>query len=103
MYFEWVGEVLGQASERSVLSGNAFHTEELVPILAAVIPGPVLEPASAGLATLRGAARCGFAALGTETREAMELLLDEGRTVEPDRDEGVRERYQRFKDAYFDE
>ena len=103
MYFEWVGEVFGQVSERSVLSGNAFHTEELAPILTAVIPGPVIEPATPGLATLRGAARCGFEALGIETREAVELLLEEGRTVEPDRDEGVRERYGRFKDAYFDE
>ncbi len=103
MYFEWVGEALGQVSKRSVLSGNAFHTEELAPILAAVIPGPVIEPATPGLATLRGAARCGFAALGIETGEAMEFLLEEGRTVEPDQDEGVRERYRRFKDAYFDE
>ncbi len=102
IYYGQVSEVLGQNSETSVLSGNGFQTPELAPILAAIVPSQVIEPLSPGLATLRGAARCGFQALGIATREAMESLLAGARTINPDPDRGLKERYSRFKQAYLD-
>ena len=102
IYCERVTEVLGQDSEANVLSGNGFQTSELAAILAAIIPAQVIEPPSPGLATLRGAARCGFQALGITTGEATESLLAAARTIDPDPDRGLTQRYRRFKHAYFD-
>lgn len=102
VYYERVSEVLGPDSETAVLSGNGFQTRELAVILAAIIPARVIEPLEPGLATLRGAARCGFEALGVATREASESLLATARTIGPDPDRGLRQRYVHFKQAYFD-
>jgi gluconokinase len=102
VYCERVTEVLGQDSETNVLSGNGFQTPELAAILAAIIPAQVIEPASPGLATSRGAARCGFQALGIATAEATESLLAAARKIAPDPDRKLTQRYRRFKQAYFD-
>ena len=86
----------------AVLSGNGFQVSRLGAVLAAIIPARVIEPEAPGLATLRGAARCGFEALGISTAEAMENLLDTAKTIAPSGDDGLQDRFERFKTLYFD-
>ena len=102
IYCEILSDVLESTSTMAVLSGNGFQVSRLGAVLAAVIPARVIEPDAPGLATLRGAARCGFEALGISTAEAMENLLDTAKTIAPSGDDGLQDRFERFKTLYFD-
>jgi gluconokinase len=101
IYFELVNPTPSTASV-AVLSGNAFRKEGLAALLAAVVPVPVIEPHAPGLATLRGAAHCGFQALGHSADTALGALLSNASTIVPDPDPALRERFQQFKSLYFD-
>ena len=89
------------APDTAVLSGNAFGTAGIAPMFAALAPVRVFEPDTPGLATLRGAACCGFEALGVDVEDAVEDLMDQARTIEPASTPGLNKRYARFKKAYF--
>ncbi len=101
VYVEQVDRVSGLCSDTAVLSGNGFMEPALASLLASVIPQRIRIPHAAGLATLRGAARCAFRALGTSTEGAMERILLEATTPGTVSDSALRERFEKFKSAYW--
>lgn len=102
IYFELVSGLSGDKSETAVLSGNGFQLPGFAALVAAVIPVSVLKPSGPGLATLRGAARCGFEALGIPTNGAIAQLLKRAERVSPSAGSIVEERYDQFKTSYFE-
>lgn len=86
--------------EAVVLSGNGFSHAPIAGKLAALSGMPVLQPIEPGLSTIRGAARCGFAAMGVDTNHAAESLVREAETIEPDAAPGLDKRYRRFREFY---
>jgi gluconokinase len=91
----------GETSAKlGVLSGNGFRDGTLSRILARLVPFPLCLPEEPGLATLRGAARVGFQALGVETTHAAEALVRNAAPVEPAAESGLGSRFDRFLKAY---
>ncbi len=101
VYVEQVDRVSGLCSDTAVLSGNGFMQPALASLLASVIPQRTRIPDATGLATLRGAARCAFRGLGTSTDDAMERILREATTPATVSDSAFRERFEKFKSAYW--
>ena len=85
-----------------ILSGNGFSHAPIAGKLAALVGMPVLAPIEPGLATIRGAARCGFGAMGEDTHDDVERLVDEATAIESVGTPGLDERYGRFRDLYLD-
>ena len=85
-----------------ILSGNGFSHAPIAAKLATLVGMPVLAPIEPGLATIRGAARCGFGAMGEDTHDDVERLVDEAAAIEPVGTPGLDERYGRFRDLYLD-
>lgn len=90
----------GPSAQLGVLSGNGFRDSALGRILARLVPFPLLLPEEPGLATLRGAARVGFEALGIGTEEAARALVTSSAPVEPATDAGLESRFDRFLNVY---
>ena len=101
-YVEIVERSAGSHARSVVLSGNGFRFDVVARLLASVIPHTVLLPAEPGMATLRGAARSAYDALNISTSEAMEALSTHAARIEPIDDSALRERFMRFKEAYFE-
>lgn len=101
IYVEHTDRVSGLKSNTAVLSGNGFMQPDLASLLASVIPQQIRIPDGAGLATLRGAARCAFRALRVSTDQAMERILQEATTTMPISDSALLERFERFKSLYW--
>jgi gluconokinase len=99
-YFEITTAGSKRTPDLAVLSGNGFLDQRIGPMLAALIPVPVLEPAEAGLATIRGATRCGFEAMGMDTNDAMERFVDQAIRVKAAPKPALQSRYERFRDVY---
>ncbi len=100
-YVDLVARSAGSVDDTLVLSGNGFIFRPVARLLASVTPHPVLLPAEPGMATLRGAARCAFDALGISTSEAMTAVFEGARHIEPIEDPALQKRFTRFKQAYF--
>ena len=101
VYSEIVDRATESPTTTFVLSGNGSRDKGARAVLAAALGAPLVLPEDAGLATLRGAARCGLAALGIDTSSAMEGLVNKGTTVTPLSDSGIQLRFERFRSAYF--
>lgn len=95
-YCEILSAVSGRAPSQVVLSGNGFRAPLTASTLASVLDAQVLQPPDQGLASLRGAAICGFRALGVDVSAAP--LLQSSKTVEPDNADEVRFRYRRYRE-----
>ena len=100
VYLELTTRGASARPEALILSGNGFRHAPIAGKLAALVGMPVLEPMQPGLATIRGAARCGFGAMGVDTHNAVEGLVDEAAAIEPVATPGLDERYGRFRDHY---
>ena len=100
-YVELVEQSAGSEADAVVLSGNGFIFRDVARLLASVVAQTVLLPVHPGLATLRGAARCAFDALDISTSGAMRSLFAASSKIEPIDDPELRERFLRFKQAYF--
>ena len=101
IYVEQVDRVSKLDSDTAVLSGNGFREPALASLLASVLPQRTRIPHGAGLATLRGAARCAFWALEMSTKGAMERILQEATTPASVSDSALKERFERFKSSYW--
>ena len=67
-------------------------------ILASVMESQVLRPRTQGLASLRGAAVCGFQALGIESRPALEQIVAESELIDKsNHSAAIRHRYDRYR------
>lgn len=86
--------------EMGVVSGNGFRDSALAATLARLVPFPVVMPPEPGLATLRGAARIGFEALGVDTGRAVETVFEYARVIQPSTDDRLEARFERFENAY---
>ena len=96
-YVEVVERESGVSAGQIVLSGNGFRDPLLAPILASVLGRELLQPAAAGLATLRGAAVCAWKALGHDASVALEGMIERAEVVKPSHDEALLQRFERFK------
>jgi gluconokinase len=88
----------GQRASEVVLSGNGFLNPLASETLASVLDARVLRPRTQGLASLRGAAACGFQALGVDTSVAIERLVAESGVIAPGATTAARQRYSRYRD-----
>ncbi len=81
-----------------VLSGNGFLAPGTAAILASLVDAHVLQPQNQGLASLRGAAVCGFQALQVDVSTALEQIVEKSTTITPPAlTTPIRQRYSRFR------
>src|SRR5881628_3933482 len=95
---EVIQNLSGVAAREIVLSGNGFLEPVTAPLIAALVPVETLQPASPGLASLRGAAIYAWRAIGRDATRAVERLLDDAIRVPPLHDDGLIGRYERYKE-----
>ena len=91
-------DLLGETRQRIVLSGNGFLDPDLAMMLAGLTAGTIVEPDDPGMATLRGAVVCGFAALGQDVEPALRELIGSARRIVAEPVPARQERYRRFYD-----
>jgi gluconokinase len=96
-YVEVVQQESGVQAEEIVLSGNGFREPGLASLLASILGRELLQPASAGLASLRGAAICAWRALGHDPTPAIEKELADAVHVTAVADPALADRFARFK------
>jgi gluconokinase len=84
-----------------VLSGNGFREPGIASTLAAVVKADVLQPESFGLATLRGAAMNAWRGLGRDVSKVIEDMVRDAPRVNPVDDDGVLQRFARYKELRF--
>jgi gluconokinase len=97
-YVETIERESGVIAEEVVLSGNGFREPLLAPLLATLLRRELLQPDSAGLASLRGAAVCAWRGLGHDAAPALEGVLARAVRVRPSRDSALLDRFDRFKE-----
>jgi gluconokinase len=96
-YVEVIERESGVVAGQVVLSGNGFRDPQLAPILASLLGRELLHPADAGLATLRGAAVCGWRGLGHDAGPALERIIQNAGVLRPSPDDALLDRFHRFK------
>jgi len=96
-YVEVIERESGVVADQIVLSGNGFRDHMLAPMLASILGRELLQPADAGLATLRGAAVCAWKALGHDTSAALERVIEKAAVVKPSADDPLVHRFEKFK------
>jgi gluconokinase len=96
-YVEVIERESGVVAGPVVLSGNGFRDVLLAPILASLLGRDLVQPADAGLATLRGAAVYAWRALGHDVGAALERMIEKAEVVKPVADEALLHRFERFK------
>lgn len=97
-YVEVIERESGVTADDVVLSGNGFRDPALARLLASLLGRELLNPDASGLGTLRGAAICAWRGLGYDASPALERLLQRAELVKPVRNEGLSERFRRFKE-----
>ncbi len=101
VYADIVDRSTESPSTLFVLSGNGSRHSGLRALLASVLRAPLVLPEDPGVATLRGAARCAFSALGVDTSAAMARIVENARAVDSASNRGIPQRFDRFRAAYF--
>jgi gluconokinase len=96
-YVEVIARESGIRAEQIVLSGNGFRDPLLPSLLASLLGRELLQPADAGLASLRGAAVCAWRALGHDASPALEELVERAEVVKPTLDAALSRRFETFK------
>jgi len=96
-YVEVIENASGIQADQFVLSGNGFLDPAVAPMLTALVSRETLQPEEAGLGTLRGAAITAWRALGHDASPAVERMLLRAKRVTPLDDDGLQERFLRFK------
>lgn len=96
-YVEVIERESGVRAEEIVLSGNGFKAPRLPSLLASLLGRDLLQPADAGLASLRGAAVCAWRALGHEATPALERLIGSAQVVRSAPDDLLLRRFEKFK------
>jgi gluconokinase len=96
-YVEVIERESGVMSENIVLSGNGFRDPMLPPLLASILGRELLNPDTAGLASLRGAAVYAWRALGHDAGSALEKEIQPAARVRPAPDASLGDRFRRFK------
>jgi gluconokinase len=96
-YVEILQTASGQGAAQAVLSGNGFLNVAACETIAAVLDAEVVRPADQGLASLRGAAVCGFQALGVDVTPALQRLMDTAERLPKADTPQIRERYARYR------
>jgi gluconokinase len=97
-YVEVIERESGSSADEIVLSGNGFRDGFLQSLLASIVGRELLNPDSAGLASLRGAAVYAWRALGHDASSSLEKLLVSAQRVMPRTDPALAERFARFKE-----
>jgi gluconokinase len=97
-YVEVIERESGVRARDIVLSGNGFRDPALARLLASLLGRELSNPDASGMGTLRGAAICAWRGLGHDASPALERLLERAELVKPVREEGVSERFARFKE-----
>jgi len=97
-YTEILEHASGVRASEVILSGNGFLNLLAAETLASVLDAQVRRPRAQGLASLRGAAICGFRALDMDTSAAMEQLVADSDLIDPRDVSSVRQRYQRYRE-----
>lgn len=97
-YVEVIERESGIAADEIVLSGNAFQDSLLASLLASLLGRELLQPESAGLATLRGAAIYAWRSMGHDARPALEQDIANATRVRSVQDSALVERFSRFKE-----
>ena len=87
----------GEHAIQAVLSGNGFLSAAARETIAAVLDAEVLRPPDQGLASLRGAAVCGFQALGVDVAAGLQRLVDTAERIPRADAPQIRERYARYR------
>jgi gluconokinase len=88
----------GSSASEIVLSGNGFRDGFLQSLFASILGRELLNPDTAGLASLRGAAVYAWRALGHDASSSLEKLLASAQRVTPTNDPALTERFARFKE-----
>jgi gluconokinase len=96
-YVEVVERESGITAEEIVLSGNGFREPLLATLLASILGRELLNPESAGLASLRGAALYAWRALGVDAATALEMQIARAPGVKLVRDPALTARFAEFK------
>jgi len=96
-YADILTRASGAKPSEVILSGNGFMNPLAAETLAAVMDTRVLKPRTQGVASLRGAAVCGFQALGVDTSRAMEKLIADSEIIQPRNVPETRQRYKRYR------
>lgn len=86
----------GLPARQAILSGNGFLNPATVQILAALLDAEVRLPSNQGMATLRGAALCGFRGLGVDASAAVEELVSNSPIIPRENVDDIRKRFARY-------
>jgi sugar (pentulose or hexulose) kinase len=97
-YVEVIERESGFSASEIVLSGNGFRDGFLQSLFASILGRELLNPDTAGLASLRGAAVYAWRALGHDASSSLEKLLASAQRVTPTNDPALTERFARFKE-----
>ena len=98
-YVEILARTSPEPIRQAIISGNGFGAPLTASTLAAVLDVPVLRPRDAGLASLRGAAACGFRGLGVDPSAVLEGLVANAEVVRGVFPEETRARYRRYREV----